>query len=276
MQRLHVDHGRGGFRLRLGPKYTGSPVKKLATPLRDLVGVDVELLRQVGSVFSPLIAANATFALKAGLWFQRTRLVIPLLFTEIMPRTGRTSTHTECSDFPSHLCHPHAGACGNACALQKPIVRFRVSNENWESNMFIEDLFSDHCKTTPAGVVMHMLSAEVDASGPGSEAFSKFGNGLKVGQELAGLKADLARMESGWRPSAAELAAAPAFLNWGILDAGEPLLRVWGDVDDVSKVGAAILKGHRVISLPILARDKELTWIRDRRGFYRLEDGEFV
>lgn len=30
----------------------------------------------VSRVFSPLIAANATFALKAGLWFRRTRLVI--------------------------------------------------------------------------------------------------------------------------------------------------------------------------------------------------------
>jgi len=28
------------------------------------------------SVFSPLMAANATFALKAGLWFRRARLVI--------------------------------------------------------------------------------------------------------------------------------------------------------------------------------------------------------
>jgi hypothetical protein len=45
----------------------------------------VEQLRQLGqplltlaSVFSPLIAASATFASNAGVWFRRTPLVIAL------------------------------------------------------------------------------------------------------------------------------------------------------------------------------------------------------
>lgn len=48
MKRLHVDQGGGSLRLRLGPEYAGGPVKELAAPLRDLVGVDIELLRQIG------------------------------------------------------------------------------------------------------------------------------------------------------------------------------------------------------------------------------------
>src|SRR5207249_743303 len=46
------------------------------------------------SVFSPLIAARATFALKAGLWFRRARLLIrdsPV--PALMPISGRNSTY---------------------------------------------------------------------------------------------------------------------------------------------------------------------------------------
>lgn len=62
-----VDHPRGGFRLRFGTKDSDRRFKKLVASSRDQGGVDVELLRQSASVFSPLIAANATFALKVGL-----------------------------------------------------------------------------------------------------------------------------------------------------------------------------------------------------------------
>jgi hypothetical protein len=48
MQRLHVDRWCGSLGLRFGPEHAGGPVKKLAAPLRDLVGVHVELLRQIG------------------------------------------------------------------------------------------------------------------------------------------------------------------------------------------------------------------------------------
>jgi hypothetical protein len=45
------------------------------------------------SVFSPLIAANATFALKADVWFRRALFVIfaPDM-RQIMPLSGRKST----------------------------------------------------------------------------------------------------------------------------------------------------------------------------------------
>ena len=56
------------------------------------------------------------------------------------------------------------------------------------------------------------------------------------------------------------------------MDTGEPLLKALGNIDEPSKVGAVVSKGKRMITSHILARDTELTWIRDRRGFYRLDE----
>jgi hypothetical protein len=52
------------------------PLKELVLPLLDLIGMHVELLGQFHQRLSPLMAASATFALKAGLWFRRGRLVM--------------------------------------------------------------------------------------------------------------------------------------------------------------------------------------------------------
>src|SRR3954447_14175228 len=56
------------------------------------------------SVFSPLTAAKATFALKAGVWFRRGRLLIvsPALQPS-WPPSGRDSTYPTCSKTPSQL-----------------------------------------------------------------------------------------------------------------------------------------------------------------------------
>src|SRR3954452_1401628 len=56
------------------------------------------------SVFSPLTAARATFALKAGVWFRRGRLLIvsPALRPS-WPPSGRDSTYPTCSKIPSQL-----------------------------------------------------------------------------------------------------------------------------------------------------------------------------
>jgi hypothetical protein len=55
-------------------------------------------------VFSPLIAATATFALKAGLWFRRGRLVMVISsLAAIMPPWRGKSTYPGCSVFPNHL-----------------------------------------------------------------------------------------------------------------------------------------------------------------------------
>ncbi len=75
MKSLQIDRRRPGHDPAM-PEDAGRPFEKLTLPLRDLVGVDIELLRQLGSVFSPLIAAKATFALKPGVWFRRVRFVI--------------------------------------------------------------------------------------------------------------------------------------------------------------------------------------------------------
>src|SRR3954447_1307800 len=48
VQRLHIDGGRGRFRSRLRTEHPGSPLQELSLPRRNLVGMDIELLRQFG------------------------------------------------------------------------------------------------------------------------------------------------------------------------------------------------------------------------------------
>jgi len=109
---LHVDRcWRLG--LAVAAEDFGCPFQKLRAPGRDLIGMDVELLGQFGrasGTYSPLIAASATFALKAGLWFRRGRLLMVSPVHGIMPISGRNSTYPECPVFPSQLstmaCNP--------------------------------------------------------------------------------------------------------------------------------------------------------------------------
>src|ERR1700709_2114141 len=55
-------------------------------------------------VFSPRRAARATFALKAGRWFRRCRLLIIAPDPQpSWPPSGRDSTQPHCADSPSHL-----------------------------------------------------------------------------------------------------------------------------------------------------------------------------
>src|SRR5215207_5485241 len=56
------------------------------------------------SVFSPLTAARATFALKAGVWFRRGRLLIVSPAPRpSWPPSGRNYTHRSCADSLDHL-----------------------------------------------------------------------------------------------------------------------------------------------------------------------------
>ena len=93
MQRLQIDHRAGTF----GPAVVEDPgraVEQLALPLRDLIDMNIKLLRQVAQRLSPFSAARATFALKAGLWFRRVRFVIcaPDAW-RVSPQSGRKATY---------------------------------------------------------------------------------------------------------------------------------------------------------------------------------------
>src|SRR3954447_25513986 len=48
VQRFHVDGWRGRVRSRLRPEHPGRPLQELSLPGRDLVGMNVKLLRQFG------------------------------------------------------------------------------------------------------------------------------------------------------------------------------------------------------------------------------------
>src|ERR1035437_6774085 len=95
VKRLDVYRCSCRFHLRFTAKNSDGAFQKLALPLRDLVGMYVKLLSQLrkclfsldggqshqgrkdtfgvgsGVVFSPLMAAKATFALNVAVWFRR-------------------------------------------------------------------------------------------------------------------------------------------------------------------------------------------------------------
>src|SRR3954471_427017 len=76
------------------------------------------------SVLSPFTAARATFALKAGVWFRRGRLVIVSPFPQpSWPLSGRNSTQRACPDSPNQLCHAR-GLPARGWDLPTPGARF--------------------------------------------------------------------------------------------------------------------------------------------------------
>ena len=59
---------------------------------------------------SPLMAASATFALKAGVWFRRGRLLMvsPDFGRHSVPAVRQKLHLSPCADFPDQLCVPLA------------------------------------------------------------------------------------------------------------------------------------------------------------------------
>ena len=76
MQQFHIDHGRGlgGSRARAENPYGG--LLQLLLPGDDLGRCTPNCLVNSASVFSPLIAARATFALKLGLYVLRVQFLM--------------------------------------------------------------------------------------------------------------------------------------------------------------------------------------------------------
>ena len=105
MKVLDVDR-RFGRLLATVIEDISRPVQQLILPLLDLVRVHLELLGQLCracGTSSPLIAASAALALKAGLWLRLGRLLMASPVHGIMPLSGRNSTYPGCPVFPSHF-----------------------------------------------------------------------------------------------------------------------------------------------------------------------------
>jgi hypothetical protein len=104
MQDLDVDR-RSRVDLGATIEHRRRALQELAAPLRDLVRMHVECWARSASVFSPLMAAIATFALKAGLWFRRGRFVMiaPRFSAIFLPISSGFTTQRPCPDFPSQL-----------------------------------------------------------------------------------------------------------------------------------------------------------------------------
>ena len=93
MQRLHVDSRLCGS--VAGAKNIGSAALKLCFPRGDLIGVDVKLFCKLNQCSIALDPGKSIFALKAGVWFRRGRLLIvspDSQGTACLP-SGRNSTY---------------------------------------------------------------------------------------------------------------------------------------------------------------------------------------
>jgi hypothetical protein len=75
VQRLHV-HSRGRLDLCVKAKDARGTFQKLGAPLRDLAAMHIELLSEFDQRLLALDDRQCHLALKAGLWFRRSRLAI--------------------------------------------------------------------------------------------------------------------------------------------------------------------------------------------------------
>ena len=73
------------------PENITSATLKLRFPRHDLIGGGVEMLRQLGQRSVALDGGKATFALKAGVWFQRGR---PLIVSPVRGNYRRYQAET--------------------------------------------------------------------------------------------------------------------------------------------------------------------------------------
>jgi hypothetical protein len=94
-ERLHVDGRLRRSVAATGTENIGSPALKLRFPRGDLIGVDVELLRKLSQRSIALDGGKRTFALKAGAWFRRGRLLMvsPDSRGTACPPSDRNSTY---------------------------------------------------------------------------------------------------------------------------------------------------------------------------------------
>src|SRR5215468_1593124 len=95
----------------LGPKTSAAPPSSCAFQIVIWLGCTSNCSASCASVRSPLMAAMATFALKAGVWFRRGRLFMVATDwqTPACPLSGRNSTYRPVQNFgaTSPLRHLH-------------------------------------------------------------------------------------------------------------------------------------------------------------------------
>lgn len=92
MQRLHINRGfRIGFWCL--PKHSGRTLKQLVTPRLDLVGVNIDILRQFGQGLLSLDRYNGHLCLKCRAMVPARAFCLGLLVAYgIMPLLRRKST----------------------------------------------------------------------------------------------------------------------------------------------------------------------------------------
>src|SRR5215208_2661392 len=106
MERLHI-HGwvcRCGL---LGPEHVGSPVEELGLPLGDLVGMHIELLRQLGQGLLALHGGQGHFGLESRRVVPAGSLAHHFSCLAAILAALRQKFHSSCcANFPSQLSSP--------------------------------------------------------------------------------------------------------------------------------------------------------------------------
>src|SRR4029079_3646813 len=99
--------GVAGSDLGSEPNTPAAPSRTWAFHVVIWLGWTSNCCASSASVFSPLTAARATFALNAGEWCRRGRLLIvsPALQPS-WPPSGRNATYLTCSKIPGQLSQP--------------------------------------------------------------------------------------------------------------------------------------------------------------------------
>src|SRR5919112_2546433 len=103
MQRLHVHGWVCGCSL-LGPEYPGSSVEELRLPLGDLVGMHIELLRQLGQGLLAFKSGQGHFGLESRRVVPAGSLAYCFSCSAAIVAALRQKLYlSRCPNFPSQL-----------------------------------------------------------------------------------------------------------------------------------------------------------------------------
>src|SRR5262252_3421652 len=128
-----------------GPKTSAAPLSSCAFQSVIWLGCTSNCSASCASVRSPFMAAMATFALKAGVWFRRGRLfmVSPDSQAPPCPQSGRNSTYRPVQNSGTtsariyvkcvHRCLAAHAAGGDSVLFRQPKGRFSSAVLRWEA-----------------------------------------------------------------------------------------------------------------------------------------------
>lgn len=138
------------------------------------------------------------------------------------------------------------------------------------------DLTVNRLRLTSTGVSLYMLSHELkpDDPDPWYDQPSPNNPAVSLRREFVDLKQDLELLENGWVPPPEFLLERPFLDLWEVREA--PLVKggwlLVGLLQEASDELPDFEPMSQMGTMQIMAACPDLTWVRDRRGFYELGD----